>query len=122
MSRSEQEQEDRLSTRELSYTTSMRSFSLSSGLCVPMQGLAHEDACGSHVHGYRWKKFGMPLRIFNDKHFLLQPLLVMSQVGLCGHVPCTHLHTQAHHHIPGIPSASPSEGSLPKHPSYTYTH
>jgi hypothetical protein len=61
-----------------------------------MQGLAHEDACGSHVHGYRWKKFGMPLRIFHDKHFLLQPLLVMSQVDYCTDLPFISTYTRRH--------------------------
>ena len=45
------------------------------------QGLGYEDPATSQVHGYRWKKFGMPFKVFQDAHFVLQPLLVMSQVS-----------------------------------------
>ena len=44
------------------------------------QGLAYEDHAMTALHGYRWKKFGMPLRVFKEETYLLQPLLVMSQV------------------------------------------
>jgi hypothetical protein len=43
------------------------------------QALDFEEGPSMAVAGYRWRKFGLPLRIFHQDNYLLQPLLAMAQ-------------------------------------------
>ncbi len=43
------------------------------------QALDHEEEAVTALHSYRWKKYGLPLRIFHEDNYLLQPLLVMTE-------------------------------------------
>ncbi|EWM26222.1 morn repeat containing protein [Nannochloropsis gaditana] len=43
------------------------------------QALEDEEGPSRALRGYRWSKFGMPLRIFHEDKFVLQPLLVISK-------------------------------------------
>jgi hypothetical protein len=52
--------------------------------------LGYEGQAGVQPNEYRWRKFGMPLRIANDGSFFTQPLLRHTQVR---QTPSLHTHT-----------------------------